>query len=373
MDARKIGLDYVRAVAILLVLICHSLTIYVSPHSHIAVPFGVAGVEIFFVLSGYLIGGIFLSSVEKNSGVISVHLVGNFWTRRWLRTVPNYLLFLLIFAIIQREVLSPRILLYLTFSQNLGWSMKGSLFEVSWSLAVEEWFYLLMPLLALIIYQLTRRHRSAMIATTTILFAAPLILRLTLGHDKRWDDDIRKVVMYRLDAIMWGVILAAIQRYRSSLFKTLQRPTVFFAGFFVLIIAAAWTYYMSRLDGDFTNTRGTAFIFTSFNLACALMIPYCASIATVPSITNRLAYFISVWSYSMYLCHVIVFKGIDRAFGVFHFPTGAGYRAAIAWPIIFALSAAIYYSFELPILRLRDRWTHHRSIATVVPDAVISV
>lgn len=95
---RVFGLDVVRAVAILLILCSHS-TILLFPNSEATGLrfiqfFGTIGVDIFFVLSGFLIGTILIKHIESNQ-TQSKHFV-QFWVRRWLRTLPNYYLILLV-------------------------------------------------------------------------------------------------------------------------------------------------------------------------------------------------------------------------------------------------------------------------------------
>ncbi|MBC8645384.1 acyltransferase [Flavobacterium lindanitolerans] len=94
---RIFGLDLMRAVAILMVLSSHCLWIYPESNSFIAQLlklFGFLGVEIFFVLSGFLIGRILLQSYLKED--FSFSQVRNFLKRRWFRTFPNYFLILLV-------------------------------------------------------------------------------------------------------------------------------------------------------------------------------------------------------------------------------------------------------------------------------------
>src|SRR5438270_12152467 len=98
MKQRNFGLDIVRAAAILLVLFCHSVNYFASfPLSQpIGDLCGIYGVEIFFVLSGFLIGQIYFRDVLPN---ISKHSIKTFYMRRWMRTLPLYYLLLVIFII----------------------------------------------------------------------------------------------------------------------------------------------------------------------------------------------------------------------------------------------------------------------------------
>ena len=144
------GLDTLRAVAIILVLMCH-YEIFVShkPTFGFLGKIGWIGVDLFFVLSGYLISNQIFSSIV-NQRVFSLK---TFYYRRILRTLPNYLFVLGIYFLIpsfrENEILPP-LWKFLTFTQNLNLNV-GTAFSHAWSLCIEEQFYLIFPILALLI------------------------------------------------------------------------------------------------------------------------------------------------------------------------------------------------------------------------------
>ena len=151
---RIFGLDILRAVAIMCVIVAHTYAA-MAPNiqsDNIAFYLGYIGVEIFFVLSGFLIAMSYellamSSSITTRSGQSS--WLKAFWIRRWLRTLPNYYLILIIFfwfSIFIKKDFNNGYWYYAIFSQNLFQRMLG-FFMVSWSLSIEEWFYLLFPLL----------------------------------------------------------------------------------------------------------------------------------------------------------------------------------------------------------------------------------
>ncbi|MFM2201235.1 MAG: hypothetical protein RL040_435, partial [Bacteroidota bacterium] len=143
-SSRVIGLDILRSIAILTVVLEHGE--YLLPKRFHSI-YGrinfihIDGVSIFFVLSGFLIGGILIKTIHKTDFTKQDLL--QFWIRRWFRTLPNYLLILLI-------VLAARLLIfrdfgefnytYFIFLQN-AFSAHPAFFAEAWSLSVEEWFY----------------------------------------------------------------------------------------------------------------------------------------------------------------------------------------------------------------------------------------
>lgn len=349
---RLIGLDAVRATAILLVVADHFLLFYWGVVGRWSYPLGVLGVEIFFVLSGYLIGGVLLDVIARNHNVPTVGTLSRFWVRRLLRTLPNYLLFLWVGTRSSPVADARRLLPFLTFTQNF---FRPSLpfYGVSWSLAIEEWFYLLFPGLILALGFTGWRTRHKFLAAMCILFVLPLALRLLDGPGRAWDDDVRKTVVMRLDALMWGVLVAAVRRYASAAFVRLQTIGVFALGLamLALLTAALAAKYQPGVP-DFTATPGDAWWFPSFNLSVALILPFCVGVQRFPAGLAAVTVRLSLWSYSMYLCHLPVMGFLQK-----HLPLSRVPLAGTTFLVVVGVSATIYHCFESPILRLRDRWT----------------
>jgi len=178
---RVFGLDVMRAIAILIVVDSHATmalgNYYNSPFWHFLLP---DGVELFFVLSGFLIGGILIRSYEKNAG-FNRRLLLNFWTRRWFRTLPAYYLVLsglIVMALLRawrsglHHALPPKqtLLAYFFFGQNFNKEM-GGFFAETWSLAIEEWSYITLPLVLWMLHALlSNRWPRRRILLAMILF-----------------------------------------------------------------------------------------------------------------------------------------------------------------------------------------------------------
>ncbi len=133
---RNFGLDLLRAISIWLVLAQHG-GINITGLTPLKI--GSIGVEIFFVLSGFLIGGILLRDIDKNLSLKQTLI--NFWTRRWFRILPLYYIILLFKFIVVDHSIGKNILYYVLFLQNNFYGI--DFLPVSWSLVIEEWFYLL--------------------------------------------------------------------------------------------------------------------------------------------------------------------------------------------------------------------------------------
>jgi peptidoglycan/LPS O-acetylase OafA/YrhL len=172
---RNGNLDVIRAAAICLVLVHH--TVALSPIEtrwirDVAI-YGQYGVDLFFVLSGWLIGGLYWRERHKFGNVA----IGRFWKRRWMRTIPPYAVVLLVsWLVVYVARDQPFDLGYLVFAQN--YYERAPFFLVSWSLCVEEHFYLLIPLLLLFFGGFKYRRRNAWVLALAIL-AGPALRLLT--------------------------------------------------------------------------------------------------------------------------------------------------------------------------------------------------
>ena len=151
---RVFGLDLMRALAIIFVVMGHGLMLEKANTNFPWIRL-INGVELFFVLSGFLIGGI-LIKIFQNSNSFGIREIGNFWIRRWFRTLPNYYLILILniivvyFGIIKEDYSQFNWKFFL-FIQNFSQHFIGFFWE-SWSICVEEWFYLLFPIILGIVF-----------------------------------------------------------------------------------------------------------------------------------------------------------------------------------------------------------------------------
>src|SRR3954471_1539457 len=171
---RQPGLDLLRALALLIVTLYHA-GIMGFPLAGRVHRFGWIGVDLFFVLSGYLIGGQLLEPVARDRQLN----LGQFFARRALRILPAYLVVLAIYIILPswREYpdTTPWWKFFLSV-QNIGLH-GGTAFSHAWSLGVEDQFYLALPLIVLF---LNRRPRAAIVVPFVIVLVG-IALRTVLA------------------------------------------------------------------------------------------------------------------------------------------------------------------------------------------------
>lgn len=168
-DNRVFGLDILRAVAIFLVVLSHAVVFLPTNYEKITGYMVFDGITMFFVLSGFLIGTIYIKIIEKNR--VTANVLLDFWKRRWFRTLPNYLLILTTVYIIEKLFIKDfniEVYKYYIFSQNLFYPMPN-FFPESWSLAVEEWFYLIMPVIIFLFLVLGFSNKKSILLTSIII------------------------------------------------------------------------------------------------------------------------------------------------------------------------------------------------------------
>ncbi|WP_296714967.1 acyltransferase [Rhodoblastus sp.] len=372
-NSRVVGLDIIRTCAILFVIFGHFSQHSLPPQwfGTFFGPMGIFGVELFFALSGYLIGGIIIRQFDAGKFYSFMNL-SNFWFRRWMRTLPLYYFFLLVYF--QMDWRGPfaysKYWQYFLFGQNLS-SVTPPFFELSWSLAIEEWFYLIFPF-TLIIAAKFIAGRRAVAAAMIVLVMTPLALRLTTPLFNQTNDMlgfIRVPVMFRLDAITYGVLMASVRAWRPEIWKLLQRHAwAFFVAYALLLV-----YFWIKTPGLEQHVTRISALFAAIPFISALLIPYMSTISLNKQPTAQTFFvYTSIVSYSIYLGHILVIILINKY--IFSFRDG---KVAIydnwyyLYPLYitgtYAMAFMTYILVERPFLKLRDMWST-RKIVTL--DAV---
>lgn len=350
---RNFGLDVIRSIAILLVIINH---IY-DNNSVVFYYFGFFGVELFFVLSGFLIGQILIREFTKHNNFKTLKI---FWVRRWFRTLPMYFLVLILTLIFfDNEGFSWR---HLFFLQNFS-SSSIKWFPVSWSLVIEEWFYLITPCLLFLIPNFKNEKLSVAIKILFFMLIVFIIRSNFVLHNNYFDIDfkIRKNILFRLDSLMFGVLLAFIKLNYNILYKKLQSKMVFFSTiftFFTLLCVGNILIYDFKGIRTTSSTIGISLISFLFTL----LIPYfensnyinkkIANINIIKYIITK----ISILTYSIYLIHYQIFSIIIKADVTKRFKYEWIPEAILALFITIVLSALFYRFYEKPMMNLRDKY-----------------
>jgi peptidoglycan/LPS O-acetylase OafA/YrhL len=343
---RLAGLDVARALAILLVMVSHyanNLFVWMGiPLVHHLFFLGDVGVELFFVLSGFLIGRILRDLVTEDPGWRGL---GVFLLRRWLRTLPLYWLVLLALwvAVPPAAPLGATLPRFASLTQNLTRPMPhDDWFAVSWSLTVEEWFYLAFAVAAVAVARLSGR-RWAIIVPLLALLACPLAARLATPAFADARLGLTKVAVFRMDEIGYGVALAWLHARDSRL---LRWPLLLLAGG-VALVAATWFKLLPIPDQLYEALR-----YSATALGCALCLPAALRLTHPPRWLDATARTVSRQAYALYLTHLTILVDVVQPLWWDHrLSTPLAVAAALVLP--FVVAEALSRGVELPVMRVR--------------------
>lgn len=346
------GLDLMRALAIALVLISHFgpaiawVEKFELPDAVAAA--GLFGVELFFALSGFLIGGILIKSFDKWPSLSSW---GVFILRRWMRTLPLYFAWIVVLTLAGPPAGGLKTIFAFTIlAPNLAWPMMGGTwFPVAWSLMIEEWFYLLFSALLLVLAMRWRAH--AMPIAIIIFILSPIWAALWFwgsgtAPDGNWDETTRKVVVVRLDAIAYGVFIAWLNIFNPKFVKVF-RWYMFAAG--LLLIGLAWLPSF----GVFAVPQWAlkTFYLPIISIGSAFFLPVARYAAMRKSYMVKAATWVSERAYGLYIVHF----SLIHYFGSFFYARGWSLTAAVAcsFAATFIIAEFSWRWFEKPILSVR--------------------
>ncbi|MES2480154.1 MAG: acyltransferase [Bacteroidota bacterium] len=374
---RNLGLDVIRAIAVTLVVLSHTVTVFYPYASYRAQVFlniftwagGYYGVELFFVLSGFLIGGIFINKVvnqlkeEANLPLV----IGDFWIRRWIRTLPSYLLFLVVnicMIPITNDVFNWNIFFrFLFFCQGIG-ENQTSFFGVSWSLAVEEWFYLLLPIIFAFSLLLFKRKgvEKAFVASMLFLWLLPFCFktyRLLITPTVALIEPVFHFrTFYKLDSIFYGVLLSWIWTVSGIKQWFVRNRNLLFAVGLVFLTVSVLCAVLWIIKPQ-QNTLNVFF----FGPICTIPIFLCFPFLIERKFNShhpvsRIVTQISLSSYSLYLCHIPVVVILDYAFTKLALPPSFGLSVLVFClrvTISVIIARYLYQYFEIPVLAQREK------------------
>src|SRR5437667_1425759 len=331
MTTRNQCLDALRGVAIILVLLCHYSQALSLGSALLEV--GGCGVDLFFVLSGFLISGLLFSEFER-TGRINIC---RFLIRRAFKIYPPFYLLLastaLFFLIFARSV--PMVLLAdAVFLQNY----LPHFWEHGWSLAVEEHFYVFLPALLLLLIKLHCRRNSRnpfRVPPVVSIGLSALCLYLRIVALKRGADltHIEFPTHLRADALFAGVTLGYFSKFDSESFREAGRRWVIVAGLF-FAIAVVLLPPVPCLT--------FAYVASSFVVAWAVNQPSRNRLA------SRALAWVGLYSYSIYVWHVVAMLFLPRL-------PNRWFRFPVYFAIAVGFGVLMAKLIEVPTLALRDR------------------
>jgi peptidoglycan/LPS O-acetylase OafA/YrhL len=338
--------------------------------------FGWVGVQLFFVLSGYLITGILWK--EKNREGPVGQKLKRFWVRRALRIFPLYFGYLfvlgLMYLLFHIPDSFPTYIGYLvTYTYNFtrgfpGWKIDPA-FAHLWSLAIEEQFYLIFPLI--LFFSSRRFLKVFMVGMICMAPLIRLVLESYLANKGYRGEQLSTIVYWNtlshLDAFFLGGVIPVF-----SLDRKIARPRYILLGSVILaFLAGLWNYlylpdrnfYLTDLGYSFGHTENGVYVwqYTVLNLFFASSILLLVSVgdkAVFPRLRRLLE---SKWlvnvgrvSYGMYIYHWVIwfylFEDLIK-------PRDSAVRALLFVPylaIVYTVASLSYRFYEAPFIRLKD-------------------
>ena len=306
---RSASLDFLRSFGLLVVLIGH-YSVFVS-HDNVLDGFYKVGwvvMELFFVLSSYLISNQIFVGLQNNKFQFKI-----FFIKRYFKTLPNYYFILALYLIIPAfSDNNPPFPLwkYLLFMQNFKLSSTDS-FDYSWSLCVEEQFYLIFPFILVGIYRFNKINIIPYMLGLIIIIEWIVrgILWNQLYQVNSYEVNIENYLTYiyaptycRLDGLVGGVLISYFKNKHQALWHNLtSHANLLIVSGVAVIVLFFMATYKNPLGLGFV-IFGFSCVSLGFTMICIAALSYTSVLARqiFQSINiNRLA----IWSYAIYLIH----------------------------------------------------------------------
>lgn len=360
------SLDGVRGIAVFFVLLLHT--------SQSLFRGGWVGVDLFFVLSGYLISTLLLNEYKKYGDISFV----NFYARRGLRLVPALIIAVLLanllwdysresfwFGAGNQTTATFAALFYFTNLLNLN--LTGNLAHV-WSLSIEEHFYFIWPFLMLFVV-LKQSFRVQLVLVCSLIIAVTAFrLYLSVAPITLLDGHILldpyRFSLARFDTIMFGALLAIImseKKYREAKFTKNNSIVIgascmiFFAGVLLKL----------NLDGPVMKMGG----FFLINIVCMLAVLTALKNPQTFLLNNKIARWLGTRSYGIYVYHIPIFFAVDQ-YMVNSNIQNIYLEVGLKYLLSLGFAGASFSFIEVPVLRLKSRFaTPKKPAIEVIPES----
>ncbi|MCP5474268.1 MAG: acyltransferase [Lysobacterales bacterium] len=320
------------------------------------------GVDLFFVLSGFLVSGLLFTEYQARGRLG----IGRFYVRRGWKIYPPF--FALIAATLGLILLLGRPIPTIPLASEVFFlqSYVPGLWKHTWSLAVEEHFYILLPLTLALIIRWNRASSTPLrpvLTVALVVCVVSLVLRLVNWYLRPNYGHYTHLVAshLRFDSLLFGVAISYAYHFHSDRFLRLfapRRKALILVG--AILLAPAFVLHLETTPFIYTFGLTVFYVGSGMMLVGTLLSP----ISIHRSVTLSAA--LGAYSYSIYLWHLpVLFWGIPLL------------EIALGVRLDFATTLAIYFGgsicfgvamakcVEVPALRLRDRWFPSRSPGAV--------
>lgn len=362
MDNRKFtGLDHLRAIAILLVFLYHYRMFQHPKWVDDIGWIGWTGVDLFFVISGFLISNQLFKEIRKKQAIG----LKEFFTKRFFRIIPPYAFTLFLYFCIpafrEREAL-PSFWKFISFTQNYGLDVidKGT-FSHAWSLCIEEQFYLIFPLSLLFLVKTKSVHHVKFGVISLILLS--IFLRYFSWKEcvvpnlhspdfwKEWYMKIYYPTYTRLEGLATGVLIGYLFQFSEKFRSVINSKGNIFLTIGLLSISLS-LFFCKDQYSESASVFGFTFVAISYGI---LLLGAISKSSFLSKSNNFFTSKLALFSYSIYLSH----KGVIHLVQLFLSNINISTSGSLAFFICFLvciLTAIMYrYGIERPSSYLKNK------------------
>ncbi|WMN13024.1 acyltransferase [Marivirga salinae] len=361
-NARLHGLDHLRAIAIIIVMIFHYYPApeWLEPIKNI----GWSGVDLFFVLSGFLIGSQLLKEYKKNNDIS----FRNFYIKRFFRIIPAYLAVLLLYYLLpdmrEGSGMAP-LWKYLTFTQNIGLEVENSSsFSHAWSLCIEEQFYLLLPIVILSLFAMRLQARAGYLIIGLVFLG--LLLRvynwneyvqplIDINKGREMARSFFEKIYYpsysRMDGLLVGISIAAIFTFKPKTKQFLRNK-----GNYFLVLGIILFLLSFQINENLISFNNAVYGFPLISIAYGFIVIAALSPACILyKIKSKITFLIATLSYSIYLTHKLIFHIIRNVIINRELDLNPNLTFGICIVAAIIVGLFLHITIERSSLKLRER------------------
>ncbi|MGO4331458.1 acyltransferase family protein [Cupriavidus sp. 2TAF22] len=346
---RSIELDFVRGLAIIAVMGMHFHTVatgsqWIALLEYPLKNFGREGVNLFFTLSGFLVGGLLLRQYAQRGQVDARRFI----IRRIFKIWPAYYALILFHVLAGRHPTSSFLYQNLTHLQNYF----GSSIAQTWSLAVEEHFYLFLPAVLLLVARWSLRAGTILWVTAALCVVVLAARCFAVASGDL--EGASAYTQYRIDSLLYGVMLATIYWMKPELYRRIASRKLVLVS--VVAATVVWLVVLQR-NLVLEETIGYTIQSIGFAALIVLVLEYSGTLRSAR--LYRAVAWIGVYSYGIYLWHSValapgeIFIRKATAFGVPAIPLW-GLALVVQFAVAILVGYAATRAIEFPFLRIRD-------------------
>jgi peptidoglycan/LPS O-acetylase OafA/YrhL len=359
MSTRIQTLDGLRGVAILMVFGYHGIYGKIGHYFPVAIQrlfeVGWCGVDLFFVLSGFLITGILLDTKHRRAG----EYFRNFYVRRTIRIFPLYYVTILFLILVSgylggafKKIYTDQAW-YWTYTCNLLFTFQGHPSGPAghfWSLAIEEQFYLLWPLMVYLC------PKKVFVAVCLALVSLAPCLRVAMHLSNVESGSIYNFTLCRIDPLAMGALIAVLSRSEDGikLLRTFTKPILFVS--LVSIIIIICTRHDLSPEDVVLYTLGFSLFAFFFGAILTFIGPISSNGIFCRSFEWSPLRYIGRISYGIYVFHYLWINFFETSLWQSIFGNSHLIKAVAYFGGTFGMALVSWYFFESQVLKLKDRF-----------------